>query len=129
MRAAAVNAVFVPRGGVHEWLDEQPERMRFVQLELFEQFAERLGFATAFHQVFELVTDFRAASGNSSGKSHLITADAAAEKTKHDANDNHDCRHKNREHNANWKISAGLKSNQKPKPVFSLDNVHLIHAI
>jgi len=39
--AAAVNAVFVPRAGVHERLDEQPERVRFVQFELFEQIAER----------------------------------------------------------------------------------------
>ena len=60
MGAAAVNAVFVPRRGVHERLDEEPERVRFVHLELFEQFAQRLGFAAAFHQVFQLVADFGA---------------------------------------------------------------------
>ena len=58
--AAAVNAVFVPRRGVHERFDEEPERVRFVELELLEQFAERLGVAAAFHQVFEFVADFGA---------------------------------------------------------------------
>jgi hypothetical protein len=56
--AAAVNAVLVPGGGIHEGLDEEPEGVGFIQLELLEQFAERLGFATAFHQVFQFVTDF-----------------------------------------------------------------------
>ena len=58
--AAAVNAVFVPGPGVHERLDEKPERVRFVQFKLLEQFAERFGFTAAFHQVFKFVTDFGA---------------------------------------------------------------------
>ena len=60
VRAAAVNAVLVPRRRVHERLDEQPERVRFVQLELLEQLAQRFGFAAAFHQVFQLVADLGA---------------------------------------------------------------------
>jgi hypothetical protein len=58
--AAAVNAVFVPRCSVHERLDEEPERVRFIQLELLEQFAERFRFTAALHQVFEFIADFGA---------------------------------------------------------------------
>jgi hypothetical protein len=42
VRAAAVNAVFVPRPGVHEGLDEQAEGVRLVQLEFLEQRAAAL---------------------------------------------------------------------------------------
>src|SRR5205809_5730477 len=42
MRAAAVDAIFVPRKRVHERLDEQPKRMRFIQLESFQQLPQRL---------------------------------------------------------------------------------------
>lgn len=58
MGATAVNAVFVPRCSVHERLDEEPERVRFVQLELLEQFAERFGFTAALHQVLEFIANF-----------------------------------------------------------------------
>ena len=43
MRAATVDAVLVPAPRIHERLDEQPERVGFVQLELLEQVAERFG--------------------------------------------------------------------------------------
>src|SRR6266705_656611 len=58
MRAAAVYPVLVPSPRVHKRLDEQPERVRLVQFEPLEQIPERLGFAAAFHQIFQLVTDF-----------------------------------------------------------------------
>jgi predicted peroxiredoxin len=56
--AAAVNAVLIPAPRIHERLDEQAEGVRFIQLELPEQRAERFAFATALRQVFEAVTDF-----------------------------------------------------------------------
>src|SRR2546430_4044728 len=58
MSTAAVNAVLVPRPGVHERLDEEPERVRFVHLKLFQQFAQRFGFTAAFHQVLQTISHF-----------------------------------------------------------------------
>src|SRR5690349_3563334 len=58
VRAAAVDAVLVPRQRIHERLDEQPERMRFIKLKLFEQFSQRLRLATAPPQVIEVVAHF-----------------------------------------------------------------------
>ena len=57
MRAATIDPILIPRERVHEWLDEEPKRMAFVQFELLEQFAQRLGFATAARQVLQVVTD------------------------------------------------------------------------
>src|SRR5206468_7841802 len=41
----------------HERLDEQTKRVRFGHLELFQQCAQRLGFAAAFHQILQTITD------------------------------------------------------------------------
>jgi len=57
VRAAAINAIFVPRQRVHERFDEQPECMRLVQFKFLEQLTERFGFAAALHEVFEPVAD------------------------------------------------------------------------
>src|SRR5205814_7419357 len=57
MRAATIDPILIPRERVHERLDEEPKRMAFVQFELLEQFAQRLGFATAARQVLQVVTD------------------------------------------------------------------------
>src|ERR1051325_2621063 len=57
MRAAAVDAVFVPGPRVHEWLDEQTKRVRLVHFKLLEQSAQRLVFASALHEIFEAVTN------------------------------------------------------------------------
>src|SRR5437870_3286976 len=59
VRATAIDPVLVPGPGVHEWLDQEAEGMGFIQLELFQQLAERFGFAAAFHQVFESVAQLR----------------------------------------------------------------------
>src|SRR5436190_9083467 len=56
--AAAIDAVFIPGPGVHERLDEKTEGVSFVEFKLLEQFAQRFGFATAAHEVFQFVTDF-----------------------------------------------------------------------
>jgi hypothetical protein len=57
VRATAVDAIFIPRECIHEWFDEKPKSVGFVDLKLFEKLPERLRFATAPHQFFEFVAD------------------------------------------------------------------------
>ena len=56
MRTTTIDAVLVPGQRVHERFDEQPKCMRFIQFKLFEQFSQRLRFATAAPQVLQIVT-------------------------------------------------------------------------
>src|SRR5437899_1092685 len=73
VRAAAVDAVLVPRQRVHEWLNEKPERMRFIQLKSFQQFSERLRFAAAPLQVLQVITHFITQERLHLGEIHKIT--------------------------------------------------------
>src|SRR5580693_2175631 len=57
MRAAAVNTIFIPCHRIHERLNEKSERVGLVQFELFEQLAQRFGFAAAFHQILQPVAN------------------------------------------------------------------------
>ena len=56
--AAAVDAVFVPRPGVHEGFDEQAEGVGFVEFEFMKETSERFTLATALREVFEGVAHF-----------------------------------------------------------------------
>src|SRR5580693_1168175 len=57
MRAAAVNTIFIPCHRIHERLNDKSERVGLVQFELFEQLAQRFGFAAAFHQILQPVAN------------------------------------------------------------------------
>src|SRR5690349_11578891 len=57
MRAAAVNAVFIPSPGVHEGFHHEAERHAARALERLEQFAEFGVLATAAREVLERVVD------------------------------------------------------------------------
>src|SRR5258708_30858747 len=56
MRAATVDAIFVPRHRVHEWLDKKPEGVRLIQFKLPQQFAQRLRLTAAFHKVLQFIS-------------------------------------------------------------------------
>src|SRR5207249_3358761 len=57
VRATAIDAVLVPRPGVHERLDEKPERVRFIHFKFLQEFAQWLGFAAAFDQILQTIPD------------------------------------------------------------------------
>ena len=47
MGTTAVDPVFIPSHGIHEWFDKDPEGMFLVDFELVQEFPQRLGFAAA----------------------------------------------------------------------------------
>src|SRR5678815_2223083 len=60
VRATTIDAILVPGPRIHERLNQETEGVRFVELELAQEFAKRLGIATAFHKVLQFVANFRA---------------------------------------------------------------------
>ena len=57
MRAAAVDAVLVPAPRVHQWLDEQAERILFLHLEAMQNFSQLGVLAAALDEIGEIVAD------------------------------------------------------------------------